>query len=114
MIVPTVPATTARRNCRLCSASVRVFGELSVVVIECPSLPLICRGPNRLPGLKPVVFLRDVLVRVIREQRGRGDADNGASKDIECDREARSESGKQCRSDKWRWAAGNNRGKLVA
>src|ERR1700758_5594070 len=63
---------------------------------------------------KPVVFLRDVLVGVIRQQRRRHDAEDPAKKDIEGDRKARIKGGKQRCRDKRRWATGDNRGELVA
>src|SRR5690242_9852424 len=104
MIVPTVPATTARRNCRLCSASERALAAIPVVVIECAPLPLIgCVLKNR-RRLKSVVFLRDVLVGVVGQQRRRGNADDCAAKDVQRDRKARTEGGEQRSRDKRRGA----------
>src|SRR5580692_2703973 len=116
MIVPTVPATTARRNCRLCSASERSFAAIPVAVINFPPLDD-CRG--RLNGSCPnspdsVVFFRDVLIGVVRQQRCRGDADDGTAEDVKRNRQARSEGGEQGRRDERRRATGNDRRQLIA
>src|SRR5437763_13634894 len=111
MIVPTVPATTARRNCRLCSASERPLAVFSAVLIlfTPPALNGSClNNPDF------VVFLRDVLIGVVRQQGCRDDADDGAAEDVKRDRQTRSERGEQRRRDERRRTAGTDRGQLIA
>src|SRR5437764_3133877 len=62
----------------------------------------------------PLIFGGDVLVGVVRQQRGRDDAYDGAAEDIKGDRKARLKGGKQRRSNKRRGAASDDRGKLIA
>src|SRR5271169_1118912 len=115
MIVPTVPATTARRNCRLCSASDRALAVISAVLILFPPpFALIGYLSSRLSKLDHVVFFRDVLVGVVRQQRCRDDADDGAAEDVKRNRQTRSKGGEQRSRDERRGAAGDDRGELIA
>src|SRR6266446_9255068 len=115
MTVPTVLATTARRSCRLCSASESRSVAISVDVIGFPPWndPFLL-FPHLRAGLDAFVLLRNVLVRVVRQHRHRDKADHPATEHIEGDREARSKGGEQCRRDKRRGAAGDDRGQLIA
>ena len=61
-----------------------------------------------------LVFGRDLLVGVIRQQRGRDDADDRACQDVERDRQRRAIRREQPRRDERRRTAGDDRGKLVA
>src|SRR6516225_3850973 len=84
IIVPTVLATIARRSCRLCSASESWPIAIPVVVIR------FLRGADdarllsrRLPaGLHAFVFLRNVLVRMVRQHRHRDQADHPATEHV--------------------------------
>src|SRR6516225_11394092 len=107
MIVPTVLATMARRNCRLCSASESWPMAIPVVVISISS-----HGPDDAglvvlassADLHAFVLLRDVPARMVCQHRNRDQTDHPAAHDIKGNREARSKSGKQRRRDKWRRA----------
>src|SRR6516162_828430 len=115
IIVPTVLATIARRNCRLCSASESWLIAIPVVVIRflrgADDARLLSRRLSS--GLHAFVLLRNVLVRMVRQHRHRDKADHPAAKNVEGNREARSKSGEQRRRDKRRGAAGDDRGQLI-
>src|SRR6516225_8836040 len=116
MIVPTVLATIARRSCRLCSASESWPMAISVVVISISSADprMLVLFPASSAGLHAFVLLRDVLACVICQHRNCDETDHSAGHNVEGDREARSKGGKQRRRDKWRGAAGDDRGQLIA
>src|ERR1700739_3780808 len=114
MIVPTVPATTARRNCRLCSASDRALAVIFAVLNLIPSLfALIGYLSSRLSKLDRVVFFRDILIGVVRQQRCRDDADDGTDEDVKRNWQARSEGGEQRGREKRGRTPGDERGHLM-
>src|SRR3984893_12532693 len=74
---------------------------------------------NPLNGFCPnsrdfVVFLRDVLIGVVSQQRCRHNADDGTAEDVKRNRQTRSEGGEQRCRDERRRPAGDDRGQLIA
>src|SRR5215471_20171809 len=115
MMVPTVLATTARRSYLLCSTSESALEAIWAVVIKFPPFEIAAGLVGRhLSGPDLVVFLRDVFVGVVGQQRCRDDPDDGAAQDIKRYRKARTKGGQQRRCDKRRGAARDDRGELVA
>src|SRR6516162_3577407 len=84
-----------------------------VVIPITPTFGFVLFG-GRPTGPGGVVFFRDVSVGVVRQQRCSDDAEDPAAEDIKGYRKARREGGEQRRRDERRWAAGDDRGELVA